>query len=197
MTFRLFKNLVITSLLVAMSELSAFAQSQQLKPVFHSTIDISEHVFVSGWMITNIRTDTSNNINLFGGLGYKQKNWWTEAMIQRQWNSTGNQWLLDFRFQKQIGKSFVLFTEVSPFLTKKSVYDLAIIDYTANKYINFGIETENIHRVGPDYLGIGPRIGYKIPTKNKLKSTITLTYQFRYNQNPLIRLYTVFSLNLR
>lgn len=137
------------------------AQDWQNRNVVHVQADISQKWFVAGWSITNLRTGTPNNTNLFGGLGYRGKAWWLEGMVQRQWSSKGNQVMLDFRFDKQAGR-YHFYAEGSPFLTKKAFYEFVIVERRTWKGFALGAETENVHQDNRDTVQVGPRASRKL-----------------------------------
>ncbi len=139
----------------------ASAQDWQTRDSLHVQADVSKNWFVSGWSVTNLRTETPNNTNLFAGAGYRGKNWWLEAIVQHQWNTKANQWMLDFRFNKQTER-WRLYAEVSPFLIKKAFYEYVIVERRTWKGFSFGAETENTHQIGPDMIAIGPRVSRKL-----------------------------------
>jgi hypothetical protein len=136
------------------------AQDWQTRDAAHVQADVNQHWFLAGWSVTNLRTQTLNNTNLFGGAGYRGKDWWLEAMAQHQWTKT-NQWALDFRFNRQTGR-WRLYAEVSPFLTKKAFYEYVIVERRTWKGFSFGAETENTHQPGPDTIAAGPRVSHKL-----------------------------------
>ena len=184
------KKILIVALFLVVGT-TVGAQDLQTRFVFHPTVDISDHWFLTGWAIGNAKLESPNNINLFGGVGYRKPKWWLEGMIQRQWSKTGNQLLLDSRFQEQIRNRTTLYVEVAPFLNKPAVYDFVILEYRTWRKINIGAETENAHKPGLDLLGGGPRISYPIGVIGKVKVTAALSYQMRRQERDALRFYFV------
>ena len=140
---------------------SAFAQDWQNRDAVHGQADVASKFFLAGWLIPNFWTETLDNVNLFGGVGYRGKDWWLETMAQHQWNSKQNQWALDFRYDRQIGRWHV-YAEGAPFLTKRAFYEFAVVERQTWKGFLFGAETENVHQPGPDTVAVGPRAGRKL-----------------------------------
>lgn len=169
------------------------AQDLQTRIVARPAVDITKNLYVTTWIIGNARLNTTNNINIFPGVGYRTKNWWFEGLVQRQWSRAGNQWMLDFRFQTKIGEQSTLYIELSPFITRKGFYEFVIYERRMWKRLNVGVETENIHRPGLDTIGGGPRVSYPIATFGKVKLTTALAYRMHRRERDLVRLYVVFS----
>ena len=169
----------------------AYAQDAQSRLIFHPTVTLNEHWFLTGWAIGNVQKHGSDNLNLFAGVGYKNPKWWLESMVQRHWNGTGNQVLLNFRFQVQASKRGTLYIEGAPFLTKRAFYDFVTFDYRILRKLNLGAETENVHRGGRDSLGVGPRISYPIASVGKTRLAAAFSYQFRREERDVARLYLI------
>lgn len=148
-------------LLVWLGWFRVSAQDWQTRDTVHAQADINRRWFVAAWSVTNLRTVTLNNTNIFAGIGYRGKDWWFESMVQHQWNNKANQWALDFRFDRQAGR-WHLYVEPATFLTKKAFYEFVIVERRTWKGFSFGAETENTHQPGPDTIEAGPRAGRKL-----------------------------------
>ena len=184
---------VLTLTIVATTK----AQDLQNRTIFHSTVDIKENWFLTGWAIGEARLESPNNFYLLGGVGYRKSKWWLEGMVCRQWSGAGNQLLLDFRFQEKIGNRTTLYVEAAPFLNKHALYDFTILEYRTWHNINVGAETENIHKPGLDSLGAGPRISYPIGSIGKVKVTVALSYQVRRQERDAFRFYIILNRRFR
>ena len=180
-------------LLIICSACGLLAQDLQTRIVARPAVDISKDWYLTTWVIGNARLQTTNNVNIFPGVGYRKERWWIEALVQRQWSRAGNQWMLDFRFQTRIGERSTLYIEPSPLLTRKGFYEFVIYERRMWKRLNVGVETENIHRPGLDTIGVGPRVSYPIATFGKVKLTTALAYRMHRRERDLVRLDVVFS----
>lgn len=171
---------------------------KQNRTIIKTTIDLNKNVYIVNWLIGNTRLNTPNNLNLFSGIGYKQKTWWSEAMIQRQWSNIGNNLLLDFRFQKQFKNKSTLYIEKSPFLNKQALYHFFIFEKPLVYKFNIGAETENVFKRGQDSIGFGPRISRPLAIIGNTKISMTFSYRFRLYKEPNeLRLYLVFNIPIR
>ena len=130
----------------------------QGKLVTHATVPGEPGWYPTGWVITNIRQDTTDNINFMLGAGRKLENGWVEFMAQKQYSFHTSQWFFDFRLVRQFNKRMSIFVEIAPFLEKFALYDFVRVDYRLGP-INLIAESENIHVRGLDSVGIGPGIG--------------------------------------
>ena len=153
---------ILAGVLVALAATaSTFGQDWQNRSVVQAQMVVSPNSFLTVKSITNFRSETPNNTSLFAGIGRRGKSWWLEGMIQHQWRAVGNQWMLDFRFDKQAG-SWHLYAEGSPFLTRKAFYEFVIVERRTWRGFSVGGETENSQQTGPDILAIGPRVSRKL-----------------------------------
>lgn len=148
--------------------------------------------FLTGWSITNVMSDIPDNSNVFLGIGYAGKKWSIENMIQKQWNGAGNAFLLDWRFTAKPSPRINLYLEGAPRLDKKTFYEFVTIDVRVKGPFNVGFETENIHRVGKDTLGFGPRVSAPLPFKILgAKPSLVVSHQFRTLGPNVTRVYTI------
>ena len=172
------------------------AESQEVtdyqnRIIFHEQVDINSNLFLAGWIIGNGQIYGTSNINLFGGLGYRGKTWWFESMIQRQWSAKDKKLLFNNRFQSQLSKKSSLYVEIAPFLDRKAVYDMVIFEQNVWRKFNIGAETENVHKIGRDSLGIGPRVSTPLAVFGNHKLSTALAYQFRRQETNVLRFYVV------
>lgn len=131
------------------------AQDLQNRDAVHLQADISKNWFVPVWSITNLRSQTPNNTNLFGGVGYRGKDWWVEGMVQRQFSpATGGQWMLDFRYDRKTGP-WHFYVEVSPFITKPAFYEFVFVERRVWKRLGFRLKTENTNRLSGQKITAG------------------------------------------
>lgn len=168
---------------------SAQGSDPQTRLVLHATADLNQNWFITNWVIGNVKADTPNNVNLFPGVGYRAKNWWLEAMTQRQWSKPGNQWMLDFRYSFNRGR-LAFYAESTPLLTKRGEYEFVYADVRVWKRLSVGFETENVHKPGKDSLGAGPRLSLPVASFGNYKLSLAGVYQFR-NEANVPRLYVV------
>ena len=182
------------------------AQDLQTRLVFQSTVDLRGNWFVTGLGIGNFRTQTPNNVNLFGGIGYRSKTWWLQGTVQRQWSKPGNNLLLDFRFHKQFAgrRAVSFYTEATPFLTRRAFYEFVIVEAriwsTAKprwyQRWRAGGETENVHRSNVrDSLAAGVRLTYPIGMFRGWVLSSSLAYRVQSPEPNALRFY--FSVNRR
>ncbi len=184
------KLCLFLALLFGIGSLQAQGTDSQVRFLIHPTIQMNQHWFIAVWQIDNLKAKATNNANLFSGLGYRGRTLWIEGMIWRQWSSASNQWVIDVRFQKKFRDRITLYIEPSPFLSKRAFYELVVLETRAWWKLNFGLETENTHRAGPDSFGLGPRISFPILAKPHFKLALAAVYQFRLGGEPnVIRLY--------
>ena len=180
---------VVFCLLVA-TPLFAQETKFQAKTVIHAPVPSEPGWFVTGWNITNIRGDSPDNINLMLGVGRKLENGWVELMVQRQYAIHTNQWLLDFRLLRKFGKRVAMFVEVSPFLEKRAVAQIARVEYRVGP-INLMVESENIWERGePNLLGIGP--GLSLPPRKligRMNFAPAISWQLRNHDPHFVRFY--------
>lgn len=165
----------------------------QTRIILHEQADLSKNLFLVGWVIGNGQVYGTNNINLFGGFGYRGEKWWLESMVQRQWSAKDKKLLLDNRFQAQLAKNSSLYIEVAPFLDRKAVYDMVIFEQNVWHKLNLGAETENVHKPGKDSLGVGPRISAPLAVFGNYKLAVALAYQVRRQETNALRFYIVFN----
>ncbi|MBI4087481.1 MAG: hypothetical protein HY434_01480 [Candidatus Liptonbacteria bacterium] len=166
----------------------------QNRTILHEQADVAQNWFLAGWVIGNAQVYGTDNINLFGGIGYRSDNkkWWLESMVQRQWSAKGEKILLDNRFQYQSGRTS-LYVEAAPFLDRRAMYDMVIVEEGVWRKVNIGAETENVHKGGLDSLGAGPRVSLPLGILGKFKVATAAAYQFRRSEQNAFRVYVVFS----
>ncbi|MEO8065867.1 MAG: hypothetical protein ABI643_03395 [Candidatus Doudnabacteria bacterium] len=170
-----------------------FAQDTdpQTRLVLHTTADLSTNWFVTNWIIGNIKADNPNNINIFPGIGYRGGKWWFEAMVQRQWSKPGNSWALDFRYAIEFPNRVELYVESAPLLSIAGEYEFVFVNFPVWKRLGIGAETENVHKAGQDSIGAGPRMSLPLASIGEYKLALGATYQFRYREADIPRLYIV------
>ncbi len=176
-------TLLILALLFG-SPLLAQDHVVQLRTPVHITKKLGENWFLAGWMIGNVRQAQPDNINLFGGLGYKRNNWWLETLVQRQWSTKGHQWQLNFRFNRDFGKRANLYLELYPVSSRRSFSEVVIFDYRLSDRWKIGVETENLHKRGRDSYGGGSRLSFRLVNRGPVTLWVTGTYHFRNQGEP-------------
>jgi len=140
----------------------ASAQDLQNRSTLHLMVDLNSRWYAVVWPITNIRAQTPSNFNLFAGAGRRGKNWYVETMVQKQWNSKGGLWGLDFRYRRQAANRLSVYLEPAIYPRERVFYEFAIVEYRVWRKLNLGGETENKHQPGQDVLAAGPRVSYPI-----------------------------------
>mgnify|MGYP001591282992 CR=1 FL=1 len=80
---------------------------------------------------------------------------------------------------------------MAPFLDRRAVYEMVIIERNVWRRFNAGIETESVHRPGRDSVGIGPRVGATVGSVGKYRLATALAYRVRRQENNELRLYLV------
>lgn len=171
-------RLVAFLAVVSPSALLAQDTSYQAKTVFHPTIDLNKHWFAAGWIIGNMKTDSPDNLNLFGGIGYRGRDWTLEMLYQKQF-SKKNSSALDFRLTKALTKRDSLYVEAAPSLTTRSVYNAVFVERRIAGNFSAGGEMENNFRRGaPDTVEAGVCASYVLGTFGPAKVVARATYMF-------------------
>jgi hypothetical protein len=187
----------ILAVLVVLMACPCFAQDLpkvQGKVVVHATVPSEPGWFLTGWSITNIRQDATDNTNVMFGVGKKLENGWIEIMAQRQYSVRSNQWFADFRLSRKLADKVSLFVEIAPFLETKALYDFFRLEYRLGR-INILAESENIHRPGRDLIGIGPGLSLApIKLVGKIRFAPVVVWQMRPNDPSWVRFYFAFPL---
>lgn len=195
-------KLIVLLLLLGIGSRADAQESAQLRGIVHSRFFVSGEakpkpngMFLVGWSITNVMSGIPNNSNVLLGFGYAGKSWAIENMIQRQWSSSGNALLLDWRFTAQPTKRISIYVEGAPRIDNRILfYDFVTVDVQVLGPFNIGIETENVHRyVGKDTLGLGPRVVFPLPSFGFFKPTVIASRQLRTLGPNVTRLYTIFN----
>ncbi len=184
---------ILFTICMTLVALPGFSQEQtpQTRLVFHTVADLNSNWFVTNWTIGNVRAKAPDNINIFPGVGYRGKTWWTEAMVQRQWSPAGNSWAIDFRYNVSLSDRLSLYAESAPLLTHHGEYEFLILDVRAWRKLAVGVETENVHMAGRDSLGAGPRVSAPVATFGKYSLALGGVYQIRHTAADIPRLYVV------
>lgn len=163
------------------------AQQIHNRNILHPSVGLGENWYATVWVISNIREDLPDNINLFPGVGYRTSRWWTELLGWRQWSTVGAASAVEGRFG--ITHPQVLFySELSRFFGTGDVYTFVFAEHTVWRRLSLGVETENFFRE-KNSLGAGPRIGYVWATVSGGPVVTTLTYQVRWEEPDVVRLY--------
>ena len=184
---------IVFMLVVSFWASPCFAQDPQARIILRPMVDISDQWYLASWVIGNVRTETPNNINVFGGAGFRGQRWWFESMIQRQWSDIGRNWMLDFRYQKQFAQHGTLYLEAAPFLTRLALYHFVIYEHPALFGFNLGVETENVSKSGLDSLGAGPRVSRGLVSIGGFNTSVATSYQIRRREPDAMRIYLVLS----
>lgn len=165
------------------------AQDMQNRTVMHVMADISDRWFVPVWSISNFKQQSSDNTNIFTGIGYRGKTWWVEGLAQHQWNRSGGLRSTDARFRKQVGR-VSMYIEPSVILApKKAFYEFVIVEEKLWKGLNLRQETENVHRPGRDTITVGGGLGYSFPRWRGYDIATTLVYRVSLTGKDELRLY--------
>lgn len=185
----MWKRVTFWVILLQLTSAAPLLQAQdnlaQLRVPVHVTKDLSEKWFLTSWVIGNVKQAQPNNLNFFGGVGYRGEKWWLEGLLQRQWNGNKSQWQLNFRFNEQIGKRISLYAELYPLSSRHTFSETAILDYRLARKWKVGVETENVHQKSRrDSYGGGPRLSYQILARDKVTTWLTGTYHFRSSGEP-------------
>ncbi len=183
---------IVIALLVA---LPCFGQERpliQVKPVTHAPVPTTPSWYPTGWSITNIRENATDNTNLFAGIGRKLENGWMEFMVVRQYSVTSSQWFGDFRMMRRLTPRMNMQVELMSFLESPALYHFARVDYRMGP-LNLMAETENIQRTGKDYLSGGLGIG--LPARKlvgPVKFAPAAVFYLRADDRDFVRFYLAF-----
>lgn len=140
-----------------------FSQDLQNRSGLHVMLDVNDHWFIPVWSISNFRTQSPNNTNIFAGVGYRSKSWWLEGLVQKQWNRSGGLWSADARFRRRFGRVSVYIEPSIILKPKTAFYEFVIVEERMWRGLSLRQETENIHRPGKDTIAAGGGIGYLFP----------------------------------
>lgn len=131
------------------------AQDLQNRSVVRVSLDVSEHVYLPIWSITNLKSQSPDNSNIFAGIGYRDKSWWTEGMVQKQWSASGGLWSVDGRFKKQKGR-FSIYAEPSVLLMpRRAFFEFVIVEERVWRGLALRQETENTHTLSKQKIAVG------------------------------------------
>ena|SRR3989344_7747269 len=172
---------------------SALAQDPQVRVVAHPMLNLDDNWYLSFWSVSNIRSRSPDNTNIFVGIGYQASTWWTEFMVQQQWNRSSANTTLELRYQKRFTNKLSVYLEPAVFLNKKAFYEFVIIERPLWRRLSLGAETENVHQAGKDVWAAGPRISFPIATPGKWKVNGAVAYRFRNTGQDEPRLYLGFT----
>lgn len=182
-------------------------EDSQFRLLLHPTVDLTNAWFIPGWIIATAASASPDNVNLLAGAGYRGESWSLEGLAQRHWNTMNKHWFLNFRFRKEFGAEgadrgrMVLYLEPTVVLSQRGFaesgfWEYRVLDSPDSRLrgsFSFGAETENIQRVGKDAKnswGAGPRASFAFGPKTG-RVVIALTYQFRWEEKDLWRVYLV------
>jgi len=153
-------------------------QDLQNRSVIKTPADLNDHWYITFWSITNLKTQSPNNTNIFPGLGYRSKTWWAEAMLQKQWSAAGGLWSADFRFRKQLTNRLSLYAEPAVLFPSPALYEFVVLESRVGKGFSLGGETENVHRLSRQSIAAGPRIGYALGQRWGWEFATAFAYRF-------------------
>ena len=186
------KYLVLAAVVLFFPGLAA-SQQLQSRLIVHPTYGDSSGLFLAAWNITNLRQNLPDNTNLFAGLGYREKDFWMEALLQFQWQwtSPGNhKWYGNVRFSGRTGEAFQFYFEAASSLTDKNTYYASFfLERKATERLSVGAETDNSFSPGANSVGLGPRASFALVPK---RAMATLAYHLRPSEANLARLYLAF-----
>jgi len=180
-------------------------EDTQFRLLLHSTVDVTDAWYIPSWVIATTATASPDNVNLLIGMGYREKGWWLEGMIQRHWNTKTKQWFINFRFRKEFGEEgpdrgrMVFYLEPTVVLSQRgfaesAFWEYRVFDSSSSKRrpsFSVGAETENIQRRNnKDTWGAGPRASYAIGPQTT-RVIIAVTYQVRLRERDMWRVYLV------
>ncbi len=185
------KALIIAALILFVPSLClAQGVQEQAKVATHATVSLNSHVSLAGWVIEFPKNDAPDSLNLIGGVGLKGKSWSLENMLWRQLSAAGNQWGLDFRFNRPLKNGF-LYMEVAPYLTKQAVYHDITVERRVIGRLSLGGEMENTYQAGKDSLGGGPRMSFLLAKTAHYRLVTSYGYQWRRRAPDWSRLYLI------
>lgn len=165
------------------------AQDMQNRTGLHVMADINDRWFVPVWSISNFKQHNSDNTNIFVGLGYRGKTWWTEGLVQHQWNPNGGLWSVDARFRRQFDRVSVYVEPSVIFAPKKAFYEFVIVEERLWKGLSLRQETENVHRTGKDTIAFGGGLGYSLGKWRGYDFATALVYRINPNGRDELRAY--------
>lgn len=167
------------AVLAVLAAVPASASDEQVRVVFHPTVALADGWYAAGWIIGNAKTDSPDNLNLLGGVGYRTPRWSTELLLHRQFSNTGNQWYLGTRSMAKFGSRVSVYHEFGPFLDRLALYQLTSVEYRVRGKLNAGGEMESVYRRGTDALGGGPRVSHPLFKSAHFSGVAAASYQFR------------------
>lgn len=182
---------VFLIILLASATLAQEINQGQSRLIFHEVKELGRHWSLRGWLIGNVSAHKSSNLNLLGGVGYQQQNWWLEAMVQRQWYNNGGQWFADFRAFMKPASQWAVYLEAAPFLDKNRWYTTAFVERALGKGFAAGLETENVNGAGADAKALGIRASKALPAYGRWQPEIAVSWYAWSNQPRILRLYVV------
>lgn len=152
----------------------------QNRDALHLQAEVGRGYSLAFWSVSNFKTSTSNNTNVFFGIARGDKDNWLEVMTQRQWNNKGGFWALDVRCRVQLTNRLSFFAEPTAFVTQSGFYHFVSVEYRTWKRLSLGGETENIHRPEgqPQQINFGPRASIKLGRLCGLDYNIAAAYRF-------------------
>lgn len=156
----------------------------------HPTISLDKNWYLATWIVSNTRQDAPDNANFFPGLGYRTDDWWTEALMWKQWSKKRDTWGIDGRFGLSNPK-LLLYVELGITLATRDLFLFVSSEYPMGKKWKVGVETENFRRAQGLFLGAGPRLSYVWGKFASGPVVTTLAYQMRRNESDIIQLYLV------
>ncbi len=176
---------------------SASAQDLQSRTVAHITVDLTDRWFVPVWSITNLKTQSPNNTNLFFGLGYRGENWWVEEMVQKQYSSVGGLWSVDSRFRWQKQRIAVYVEPAMLWTPSPALYEFVTVEERLWRGLSFRQETENVHRLSRQSVAVGPGLSYNLGQHGGWDVGVAGAYRFSPTGKNELRGYFVFSKRIK
>lgn len=132
------------------------AEDLQNRTVVKLALDVNDHWYIPVYSISNFKTQSPHNTNIFAGIGFREENWWVEGLIQKQFYGT-RLFATDVRLRAKTSKRTSLYIEPAVIISPTpAFYEFVIMEERIWKGLSLRQETENIHRSGADYLTAGP-----------------------------------------
>ena len=172
-------------------------QDLQNRTVVKTPFDLGENWYVTFWSITNLKTETPNNTNIFPGLGYRGKTWWAEAMLQKQWSAAGGSWSADFRVRKQLTNRLSLYVEPAALFPDPAFYEFVVLESRVWNRIFLGGETEGVHLLSKQSFAAGPRVSYVFGQRWGCEFATAFAYRLSPTGRDEARLYLVLTRRVR
>jgi len=173
------------------------AQDMQNRSVLRLVVDVNDHWYIPVWSITNLKTESPVNTNIFAGVGYRGQSWWVEGLAQKQWSPSGGLWSADARYRQQFGRVSVYVEPSVIRFPKAAFYEFVTVEEKVWKGLSLRQETENVHRLGKDSIAAGGGMSYVFGSWRGCDATIALVYRASPTGPDELRTYLVVARRFR